>query len=445
MTNRPAPRGAILMMSMVLLSILAVLVALLARSAVALNDKSRSMALADASAKSVATWYAQILNYDAYSNRAIAANEIMIAQAVTLTAWTQYVQSLAQNAGTVMTVVPALQSLATWMQEVAEVSHQMAKTGASVEVPLRSAYTRALLASQQVMHASATPFAAQAMANEVIWTADSRFFGQIIPSSDISAFYRFTTAYGDEQRRPLADLIQSSQDQFSRRRSFDQRLYLAPSVSCIPRGIEQAFGKLMRRGGTELSDDLQNWRSADTLSLHTWRRRSRWSPWCSRLGETVPFGWGASDTDESASRLDDFPQEISSVNPGAMERARGASASTMGYLGLSSFRELNPTLASDRKSARIRIPVLIRLASDKTAAITWSARRLSALGESPLQSKFWSLGVGETYFHRPADTMTDPASRDFANLFMPFWMSRLVPPSATDRAVALVYAQGQKP
>lgn len=445
MTNRSAPRGAILMMSMVLLSLLAVLVALLARSAVALNDKSRSIALADASAKSVATWYAQILNYDAYSNRAIAANEIMIAQAVTLTAWTKYVQNLAQNAGTVMTVVPPLQSVAAWMQEVAEVSHQMAKAGAGVEVPLRSAYTRALLASQQVMHASATPFAAQAMANEVIWTADSRFFGQIIPSSDISAFYRFTTVQGDEQRRPLADLIQSAQDRFTRQRSFDQRLYLAPSVACIPRGIEQAFGKLLRRGGTELSDDFRDWRSADTLSLHTWRRRSRWSPWCSRLGETVPFGWGASETEELPSRSEDSLAAISSVNPSAMERARESSAAIQGYLGLSSFRELSLTHASDRKSASIRVPVLVRLASDKTAAITWSAQRLSGLGESSLQSKFWSLGVAETYFYRPADTMTDPASRDFANLFMPFWMSRLVQPSATDRAVALVYAKGQKP
>ncbi|MFZ9346924.1 MAG: hypothetical protein ACO24A_07435, partial [Burkholderiaceae bacterium] len=109
---RSAPRGAVLVLGLAMMGALVMLVVFIANSAILTNDKTRSMALADASAKSVATWYAQILNYDAYSNRVIAANEIMMAQAVTLAAWTQYVQNLSRNIGAVAALIPTVQPVA---------------------------------------------------------------------------------------------------------------------------------------------------------------------------------------------------------------------------------------------------------------------------------------------------------------------------------------------
>ncbi|MFN9968711.1 MAG: hypothetical protein ACK58T_02325, partial [Phycisphaerae bacterium] len=107
-------------------------------------------------------------------------------------------------------------------------------------------------------------FAAQAMVNEVVWSGDSRFFGQLIPSSSISAFSSFSAARSGAERAPLASLIQQSQDDFSRSRGFDQRLYLMPSVGCLPTSLDSAFSKLIRRGGTWLSADFSSWESADT-------------------------------------------------------------------------------------------------------------------------------------------------------------------------------------
>ncbi len=42
---------------------------------------------ADATAWSIATLEARALNYDAYTNRAIVANEVAIAQAISLISW----------------------------------------------------------------------------------------------------------------------------------------------------------------------------------------------------------------------------------------------------------------------------------------------------------------------------------------------------------------------
>lgn len=435
------PRGFVLIAGLFFTGAVGVLLYVLAQSAIVTNDKTRSLALADASAKSVATWYAQILNYDAYTNRAIAANEIMMAQAVTLAAWSQYVSALSNNIGTLASVIPALAPTAAWVQETAALSHQMAAGAALMEVPIRSAYTKALQSSQQVMHASATPFSAQAMVNEVVWTADPRFFAQIIPSSNISAFTALTKNHTGADRIDLATLIRQSQDSFSRQRSSDNRLYLMPTTGCIPTSWDKLFGKLIKRGGTWLTPDLQNWESADTLSIHTWRRRSRWNRTCSGIGESIALGWGASDADLSGLGSMENDAAGNTANPSAYQSARSAVIRIPGYLGLSSYRELVPSLVHARRNASVRVPVLVRLPVSKMQGTTAGPQTRQADVSRPLGNALWSLGVAETFFLRPVDTLQDPASREFANLFSPFWGARLVTPTTADRSLALLMAQ----
>lgn len=440
---RSRPRGAVMIMGLAFIATLAISLFFLSQSAVLTNDKIRSGALADASAKSVATWYAQILNYDAYSNRAIAANEIMMAQAVTIAAWTQYVQALSSNLGSVAAVIPAVQPVAQWIVQAATVSHEMAKAGALIEVPIRSGYTRALQTSQQIMHTAATPFAAQAMVNEVIWTADQRFFGQIIPSSNISGFSSFSKNYSADERQGLATLIRQSQDSFTRQRNDDDRLYLLPTTGCIPTSIDRAFGKLIKRGGTWLTADLSNWESADTLSIHTWRRRSRWNRTCGGIGESIALGWGASDAAlGSVGGIKEDPVG-NGANPGAFDRARSGAVQIPGYLGLSAHRELSPALAQARQGASIRVPVLVRLPKAKLTAITAGQKVQHDPLNKSLGGAIWSLSVAETSFLRPVDTLSNSATREFGNLFSPFWISRLVGPDAADRSVAMLLAQGK--
>lgn len=416
---------------------------MLARSAVLTTDKNRSMALADASAKSVATWYAQILNYDAYSNRAIAANEIMMAQATTMASWTQYVQNLSKNIGTVASVIPAVAPWASWIQETATLSHQMARSGAQLEVPVRSAYARALQSSQQVMHASATPFAAQAMVNEVIWTADARFFGQIIPSADMSAFSKFSKTFAGNERQAFATLLRQSQDGFSTSRGSDSRLYVMPTTGCIPTRMDQVFARLVKRGGTWLGNSLNELASADTLSVHTWRRRGRWDPRCGGIGESVALGWGAADASlRGQGRINGGPTGLGD-NPGAMRNARSSAVRLPGYLGLSGHRELIATSAQARKAAAIRIPVLVRLPLSKVQAVTAGKSAMAQDAEDGIGNGVWSLSVAETYFMRPRDTLPNTASREFANLFSPFWAARLVAPDPADRSVAMLLAQSK--
>ena len=436
-----------MIIGLALLATVAILMTLLARSALLTTDKARALSLADASAKSVATWYAQILNYDVYTNRAIAANEIMIAQSVTMAAWEDNVKSLATNIGSVAHVLPAVQPIATWIQEASVVAHESASMAAQIEVPLRSSYTRALQASQQIMHASATPFAAQALVNEVVWTGDRRFFAQIIPSSNISAFTGFSRQHRGTERADLAALVRASQDRFSHGRGYDQRLYLMPTVTCVPNSVDRSFSKLIRRGMTWLSDDMEEIQSADTLSIHTWRRRGRWNPVCRSLSESIPVGWGAAQADlDQREQLDGvIDQEPTppflTTNARALSLARSSVNRFSGYLGLSSHRELSDLSQQARSGASVRVPVLVRLPASKLPKITAHQRVEALQSQGVAGNALWSLAVAETFFHRPSASMPNAAEREFANLFAPFWASRLIGPSAADRAVAMAMSE----
>src|SRR6478736_264167 len=72
------------------------------------NDKMRLVNAADAAAYSAAQWEARSLNFQSYLNRAIVANEVAIAQLVSLRSWSSYVATLTRNGATVARWIPPL-------------------------------------------------------------------------------------------------------------------------------------------------------------------------------------------------------------------------------------------------------------------------------------------------------------------------------------------------
>ncbi len=72
------------------------------------NDKMKLVNAADAAAYSAAQWEARSLNYQAYLNRAIVANEVAIAQLVSLRSWSTYLRRTTTNVSLVAQWVPPL-------------------------------------------------------------------------------------------------------------------------------------------------------------------------------------------------------------------------------------------------------------------------------------------------------------------------------------------------
>ncbi len=439
------PRGVVLLLGLGLLLASAAGLAFLGGSATLLSDKQRGNQLSDAASLSVAQWYAQSLNYQAYANRAIVANEVMIAQSLTALAWAKQANTLTRQAAAVGSFIPGLQTFSQWAAQAVQAAQLSTQAAVTVELPLRSAYTRALQASQEAMHLAVNPFATQSLINEVIWSGDKRFFGQYLPTSDVPRFYRATRSYSGDERRLMAQHVTQELDRFTQGRGFDHRLYLLPTFTCIPTNLDRSFSKLIRRGATRLSDDYTQWETADTVSVHQWFRRSRWNPTCRGHAETIPLGWGAAIT--RSFEYEGFTDAngalaASAPNPRASQQAQGGTTRPLGYLGLSGYRDLSEQDPQSRQSARYRIPVLVRLPTRNTQAAA-AVSEASLLGApATLGTALWSLSVAVTEFVDTSRLGQSPTH--LPSLFFPYWRAQLAEASSADQAAAVAIAHNRK-
>lgn len=432
-----AQRGFVLVAGLALLALASVALLGVGYSANLLVEKRRATDLADAASLSVASWYAQAMNYQAYANRAIAANEIMIAQSITALSWMRHAQKLSENSGQLAGLVPGLAAANQWFQQSVRLAEGVVESAARAEIPARSAYTRALLASQEAMRLALSPFATQSLVNEIVWSGDRRFFGQYLPTADVSRYYQATRTYSGTEAQPMAQFLMSELDAFSRQRQFDQRLYLYPTHSCIPTSWDRLFGRMIRGGGTALTPDYREWEAVDTLSAHSWRRRSRWNRSCSGLGESIPLGWGSaqagSPADYSVAGLGG-----ASRNPTAHSLAQSSSSRVLGYLGLSPYRDLSDRSVEGRQNAQFRVPILVRLAEKDLLQSPQAAASFSGLGLNRLAGgHVWASATAQAHFVPGPGQLQD----SLPSLFLPYWRANLVSSSALDQAAAALLVE----
>jgi len=394
--------------------------------------KQRLTDTADAAAWSAGLWRARVLNYHAYANRAILANEVAIAQAVTLLSWAKYFETVAENAATIASVFPPARAVLEAVEQAAEYARQAAELAAEIEIPARGAeavgYKEILQLSQEILQLSAHGFGLSMVAAEVARANRRDAFAWVLP--DVADGWRDFTRREEtvEERRRFADLVIASLDPFTAGpRSAD--LPDLPSLPCIDQT------RLRKRGGTVLSDTLDRWEAADTMSLHLpslrgLRCRSR---------EAVPLGWGAAEAGRTVGDLVENGGDVG-LNPMAVELAGRDIASISGYAGITRIRELDYDRLAETRFPTVRVAVLARQSAatvDTAAARGFAAGRVLAhdrfAGSPP---RLWALSAAQVYFRRPADA---PARIEFASLFSPYWQVRLVEPIEAERAAALAH------
>jgi hypothetical protein len=242
----------------------AVLFAMFSAGQVAAS-KQRLTDTADAAAYSAGLWRARVLNYHAYSNRAIIANEVAIAQAVTLVSWARYFETLTRNAAQFATYLPAAEAVFAGVAQAAALASQAAQVAAEIEVPARGAealgYKEILQTSQEILQLSTQSFGLSMVTAEVARANDPGYFAWVLP--DPSQSWQTFTRRGESEveRQRLADLVVASLDGFTGGARSDEILTPIPSL-CF------RLMRMRKRGGTALTPDLQRWEAVDTLSFH---------------------------------------------------------------------------------------------------------------------------------------------------------------------------------
>jgi Putative Flp pilus-assembly TadE/G-like len=404
--------------------------------------KHRLTNAADAAAYSSALWRARVLNFHAYSNRAIIAQEVAVAQAVTLVSWAKYFKTLTQNIADYTSWFPPAWVL-QYLAYGADYSQQLAEAAAEIEIPARAAsnygYKELLQTSQEILNLTVDIFGMGAVANEIVKANDSKFFAFALP--DGTSYSDFTRRYeSDDDRQRMKTMINDSLDPFVTYRGAQPSIL--PPGSCIPTNASQLQSRFIRRGGTTLGDGLERWEAADTLSTHIWIPRRRLDPRCGGEPEVLPLGYGAAETSETeqSNTVSENPGGSTSANPSGTSTATSEMLSNDAYSGVSKVRELNYEALSNTRFPTSGVAVLARFAHSDlrtSGQLRVGTGRLQ-LNESLADNRMWALSAAEVYFSSPDVSVSGV---QYASLYSPYWQVRLVEPSTTQRLVADGYVR----
>lgn len=414
-------------------------------------EKTKLVNTADAVAYSAGVMHARALNFDAYTNRALMANEVMIAQAVSMASWTAYVSEHSQSAATLMNCrdpyavpvglflfayVPACYALGLPTgTSTTQLMNQTVPSAAQAVVAAAETAKTLLQAAQKNM--AADLYLARASLMQEVADANYVNDGVVhvdkIPLTDNFGpnGANFITRYSDNDRVRFKDAAvkAANLDEFIPRRSWTS----ANHMPCFL-GNKAEF---RRRGGTELIG-FDEWRAMDTASLHTWTFNIHWfSASCDE--DEMPLGAGSQGAADTNSGGDNGFGDSKSDNPGASSYA---SSSDWHYSGLPTFYDLQQSAlqASDDSTPQLRFA--IRLTRTKEQARTSEGRsdvkpsgRLAQFDSNLASDVLMAVSTSEVFFQRPVPR--SDGKTELASLFNPFWQVHLVSTSSADIAKAI--------
>ena len=448
-TRGAAQRGQVLPMALALLVIVAGFFYLMVNAGQAVTEKMRVTNAADAAAYSAAVVEARALNYDAYLNRAMVANQMAIAQMVSFASWIDYFAKASDNFGSYATdlnffLLPnpkvvvldvafagsAIVAAYFGGSTVQQYADYVIDYGAGAIITVHDAATQALALSQRLVQLNLVAGVRQGqIADQVVKAMDPKLKAEVVLVSH--GFDSFTKNYSGDERARFADVAVRSRDPFTRERNFTVDSFDIPFV--------RKNGVLKKRGGTELIG-LDEWRGVDTLELHGQRFGCGkfGLSWCADI--RTPIGWGGIEVDAGGGDAGHGHHgNAYNENPTTADKADSVMRSpSYGYFsGIPTSQEISDVDPANEASTGITIRVSKSQSDTMTsgnAAQTGPSGSLAIFGEHPAGGQIAALSRAQVFFDRIA-ARADGKS-ELGSLYNPYWRVRLVAPTDADRVYA---------
>jgi hypothetical protein len=436
-------------------------------------EKTRLVSAADAAAHAGGLMQARALNYDAYSNRALVANEVLIAQMVSLSSWGQYVQQHAtmlpyqfpecldpEGYGAAIGAafrygpVYAVKCYLTVQYAGEYLDGIASRIPEAVEALVVGveASKAAILAARRLLHGSgdgSTLFTG--LRDRVIqqvadanYRDDGPVTARVKPGGD--GWIGFLHLYEGDERGRFAEVAQQAawSDDFVKQRSWDA-VALSPPPWEWTCAVARRRNSVKRRGGAELIN-YDEWKAEDTESYWEVRNTGRLFPRCGRFEQPIASGEqpahpGEEDGDDADAWLGGSP----ATNPAA--HAQASTEAWTQYTGLPSYLDLAPDwLKPGQSEPRLGLAVLLtRERGDLRTPEGRSAVRqgedaqgrisISAHHADFEDGRMTASAAAEVFFARPPGSEDNAwgarsgKPRELASLFNPYWQVRLVDPN----------------
>jgi Putative Flp pilus-assembly TadE/G-like len=450
------------------------------------NHKEATVNAADAAALSGALVEARMLNFEAYTNRAIIANEVTIAQIVSLDSWLNYDNEILQYIAVYTSPIPYLdditQSIAQASQTATDVMNPILANAVQpieyVNVGLMGAREAANYAGAVAANDIAGQIAA---ANETVFGVTPRYDEKTQLDGTIAAAYllfneidkagwaKFTDGYTDDKRAAAKSVILNSRDPFSTYRGEGELIRLL-NIGQRALGLNTAYTNFQKTSGRTTLQNYDNWAAQDSLDATFTINPCVLFDCSYTFFLPGPIGYGRTDANSSGKHGDD----LCDVSPStencdlALQNFENIYWSNPISNGMPNIRDLAEGLLKDRPCSKNNgsdSPSLAYVAAvEKKADATLTTHRPSMgmdvdvpgpqgspLMEDNVQNKdqLTSISTACTFFLRPdlrdlnnkADVTGGGLARadgvhEYASLYNPYWQARLTTPDS-DTANAL--------
>ena len=438
------------------------------------QEKTKLVSTADAVAYSAGVMHARAMNFTAYGNRALIANEVLVAQMVSLSSWAQYAQTHAEN---LPTQFPECADYTGWGALIGAAFHynEMYAIMCYATVQYAGQYIRQMaqmvpsLAFDTVTAVEANKQAIQKAHNLL----HARSYLQDIRSSVIKdvaqANYagdgsvkvepigpddwgNFTQLYSGKDRGRMAKLAvyAAHSDRFTKERVWTAEAEVpGPDEICI---LMWRKSEVRRRGGTELVN-YDEWIAEDTESFWRAQRKGGLIPRC-RLREE-PIAWG--EQQAHPEDQDDSGAWLGGARTNAKASSQASSNKWRQYTGLPSYYDLSKPQLTKDDDPTLRFSVRLSRArselrtSDGASEISGTPdSRINAYQSQVAKGEMVAVATSEVFFERPLAQRQNRygASQglplELPSLFNPYWQVRLIH-SQTDVLGQQIRQGGQIP
>jgi hypothetical protein len=446
-------RGQVLPIGIALILFGSLLAIVLFNSGQMTSEKSRLTNTADAAVYSGLIWQARALNFQAYTNRAMVANQVSIAQFVSLNGWSKYGRDTAFKVNNSLGFFPPFRPFTQAADSTMVVVDTIVNVVASVAVPVIDGVNMVLSETQRAVYVSTfaiTPILVEEVveANNTNYDVNSVYAIASLGKNALD-WNNFAKRYDDEAGlKRKADVINRSRDDFTKKRNWKLgTFWLAPTLKF----------KLRKEGATHLVYDGEQWawKAKDTLSLHWRRYRCSWKG-CKWKRREIPISWGAAYASEDIGCGGSCPRWVSYNRKSQSLANKDDPEQIAGYNGVRAYYDLTD-LSANNKDPRLQLRVEVQVGegdvrtSTKVEGLGSASAPTSATVNNGIgEGVFWtadktasntmaSLSSGEVYFERPsALRVSGTVKKEYGNLFNPYWQVRLIETTNEYRLAAWV-------
>ena len=393
--------------------------------------KLRLVGAADAAAYSAALWQARALNFQAYMNRGIVANEVAIAQLVSLRSWSDYMNQALHETAVIGTVAPPLgASMRSLAQGWATMNDGLQRALPPLEAAASRWNVEVLSRAEFIANLQAPAMAGRLARDVAIANVpglESSGSNRVFAVANAGRWRALSDDHGrsGEQRSRLREVVMSSRDGFTQAR--DWTIGLPPLLS------------LKKRGGTDLIG-YESWRGMDTAAINVH------APF---FTHEQPVAWGEAENRRRPMLAHGDHGGSYRDNPRTSGIAAAEIMPANGYAGLPAYRDIRIGRADPGSPLRYEVELQQAAVTIATSDVIMGASSTFVPGEEPKvfspafhSGSAYALAAAQVYFRRPVGRADH--RQELANLFNPYWQARLAPVTRAQRLLAAA-ARGGAP